>query len=106
MWASMNDDGSFHLQIRTEASGTAVDAGGNKYLWIYNEVADLDTPDPTADAPIVTGYGPGTFQLIPVTAGGTGYMVAQYIQGDTPTPINAIPASAVTSNAPLGCEPP
>jgi hypothetical protein len=103
-WLSMNDDGSFHLQIRTEASGTAVDAIGNKYIWTYNALAELDTPDPNADTPIVTGYSPDTFQLIPLTADGTGYMVAQYLQVDMPTPLNAVVA-APASNAPLGCEP-
>ena len=61
-WVTMNDDGSFHVQIRTEASGTAVEASGNKYIWIYNALADLDTLDPNADAVIVTGYGHDTFQ--------------------------------------------
>jgi hypothetical protein len=104
VWVSMNDDGSFHLQIRTEASGTAVDASGNKYIWIYNALADLDTPDPNADAPIVTGYGPDTFQLIPLTTGGAGYTAAGYVEADTPTPLNGIVAPVAT-NAPLGCEP-
>jgi hypothetical protein len=103
VWVAMNDDGSFHVQIRTEASGTAVDASGNNYVWIDNELADLDTPDPTVDAPIVTGYGPGTFQLIPLTTGGAGYMVAGYIEVDTPTPLNGVPAPV--ANAPLGCKP-
>lgn len=102
-WLTMNDDGSFHVQIRTEASGTAVEASGNKYIWIYNELADLDTPDPNADVPIVTGYGSGTFQLIPLTTGGAGYTAAHYLQLDTPTPLNGI-VTPVT-NAPLGCEP-
>ena len=103
VWVTMNDDGSFHVQIRTEASGTAVDAGGNKYIWIYNALAELDTPDPNVDEPIVTGYGPGTFQLIPLTTGGAGYTVAGYIEADTPTPLNSVPAPV--ANAPLGCEP-
>jgi hypothetical protein len=103
-WLSMNDDGSFHVQIRTEASGTAVDASGNQYVWIYNALAELDTPDPNASAPVVTGYGPSTFQLIPITAGGAGYMVADYLQVDTPTPLNGI-VTPLASNAPLGCEP-
>jgi hypothetical protein len=102
-WVTMNDDGTFHVQIRTEASGTAVDAGGNNYIWIYNALADLDTPDPNADAPIVTGDGHDTFQLIPLTTGGAGYMVADYFEADTPTPLNGVPP--VTANAPLGCEP-
>jgi hypothetical protein len=103
VWVTMNDDGSFHLQIRLEASGTAVDAGGNKYIWIYSELANLDTPDPNADTPIVTGYGPGTFQLIPLTTSGAGYMAAGYTQVDTPTPINGM--VPVIANAPQGCEP-
>lgn len=103
VWVTMNDDGSFHVQIRTEASGTAVDASGNKYIWILNSLAELDTPDPNADAPIVTGYGPDTFQLIPLTTDVAGYMVAQYLNVDTPTPVNAIGRGV--SNAPLGCEP-
>jgi hypothetical protein len=102
-WVSMNDDGSFHVQIRTEASGTAVEASGNNYIWIYNELADLDTPDPNADAPLVTGYGSGTFQLIPLTTGGAGYTAAHYLQLDTPTPLNGV--LPVTANAPPGCEP-
>jgi hypothetical protein len=97
VWVTMNDDGSFHVQIRTEASGTAVDANGNKYIWTDNELAELDTPDPNADTPIVTGYSPGTFQLIPLTTAGAGYMAAGFLEVDTPTPV---------SNAPLGCEPP
>jgi hypothetical protein len=103
VWVTMNDDGSFHVQIRTEASGTAVDASGNNYIWIYNGLADLDTPDPNADAPIVTGHGPDTFQLIPLTTDGAGYMVAQYLKVDTPTPVNSI--GTPVANAPLGCEP-
>jgi len=103
VWVTMNDDGSFHLQIRTEASGTAVDGSGNKYIWIYNALAELDTPDPTADAPLVTGYSPGTFQLIPLTTGGSGYTVAGYVEADKPTPLNGVPAPV--ANAPLGCEP-
>ena len=102
-WVTMNGDGSFHAQIRTEASGTAVDAGGSKYIWIYNEVAEVDTPDPNTDVVLVTGYGSGTFQLIPLTTGGAGYTEAHYIQLDTPAPLNGI--VPVTSNAPLGCEP-
>jgi hypothetical protein len=104
VWVSMNDDGSYHVQIRTEASGTAVDASGNKYIWTYNALAELDTPDPNAGAPIVTGYGPDTFQLIPLTTDGTGYLLAEYLQVDTPTPLNAI-VTLPASNAPLGCEP-
>jgi hypothetical protein len=42
--------------------------------------------------------------LIPLTTDGTGYMVAEYLQVDTPTPLNAIVAQPA-SNAPLGCEP-
>ena len=103
VWVTMNDDGTFHLQIRTEASGTAVDAGGNKLLWTYNAVAELDTPDPTADTPIVTGSGPSTFQLIPLSADGTGYTATGYVQADTPTPIDS--KLPVISNAPVGCEP-
>jgi hypothetical protein len=102
-WVTMNDDGTFHVQIRTEASGTAVEASGNKYIWIYNELADVDTPDPNADVPLVTGYGSGTFQLIPLTTGGAGYTVANYLQLDTPTPLNGI--MTPVTNAPLGCEP-
>jgi len=102
-WVTMNDDGSFHVQIRTEASGTAVDASGNKYIWIYNALAELDTLDPSVDEPIVTGYSPGTFQLIPLTTGGAGYTAAGYIEADTPTPLNVVPAPV--ANAPLGCEP-
>jgi hypothetical protein len=103
VWVTMNDDGSFHVQIRTEASGTALEASGNKYIWIYNELAELDTPDPSVDAPLVTGYGSGTFQLIPLTTGGAGYTAAGYTELATPTPLN----STVTpvANAPLGCEP-
>ena len=103
VWVSMNDDGTFHVQIRTEASGTASDAGGNKYIWIYNALADLDTPDPGADVPMVTGDGSGTFQLIPLATGGAGYTAAGFVRIDTPTPLNG--AVPVTSNAPLGCEP-
>jgi hypothetical protein len=103
VWVTMNDDGSFHVQLRTEASGTAVDAGGNKYIWIDTELAELDTPDPNADEPIVTGYGPGTFQLIPLTTGGAGYTVAGYIEADTPTPLHGV--GAPVANAPLGCKP-
>ena len=103
-WVVMNDDGSFHLQIRTEASGTAVDAGGARYIWIYNALADLDTADPNADAPIVTGYGPNTFQLIPLGSDGAGYTLAQFLRVDTPAPLNAI-VTPVTSSAPLGCAP-
>jgi hypothetical protein len=102
-WVTMNDNGLFHVQIRTEASGTAVDAGGNNYIWIYNALAELDTPDPTVDAPLVIGYGPGTFQLIPLTTGGAGYTALGYFEADTPTPLNSVPPG--TSNAPLGCEP-
>ena len=102
VWVAMNDDGSFHIQLHTDASGTAVDASGNKYIWIYNELADLDTPDPNVGPPIVTGYGPGTFQLIPLTTGGAGYMVAGFINVDTPTPLNAVPPTTLT--APQGCE--
>ena len=104
VWVTMSDDASFHVQIRTEASGTAVDASGNKYIWIRNGLADLDTPDPNADVPIVTGSGPDTFQLIPLTTDGTGYMVALYTRLDTPTPLNGI-ITPVAANAPLGCEP-
>jgi len=103
VWVTMNDDGSFHIQIRTEASGTAADAGGNNYIWIYNAVADLDTPDPNADVPIVTGSSPGTFQLIPITTGGASYTAVQYLKVDTPTPLNANLTGV--SNVPLGCEP-
>ena len=103
VWVAMNDNGTFHAQIRTEASGTAVDASGNNYVWIYNALAELDTPDPTVDAPLVIGYGPSTFQLIPITTGAAGYMVAGYIEVDTPTALNSV--GAPVANAPLGCEP-
>jgi hypothetical protein len=103
VFLAANDDGSFHLQLRTDASGTAIDASGNKYIWIYSELANLDTQDPTVDTPLFTGYAPGTFQLIPLTTSGTGYMVAGYVQVDTPTPING--PLPVTANAPPGCEP-
>ena len=103
VWATLNGDGSFHIQLRTEASGTAVDAGGNKYIWIYNELAELDTPDPNADTPVVTGYDPGTFQLFPLTTAGAGYTAAGFIELDTPTPLDSV--LPVTSNAPPGCEP-
>jgi hypothetical protein len=103
VWATMNNDGSFHLQIRTEASGTAVDASGNKYIWIYAALANLETPDPTADQPLVTGYSPVTFQLIPLTTNGAGYTAAGYVQADTPTPLNS--PFPVTANAPLACAP-
>jgi hypothetical protein len=103
VWVAQNDDGTFHVQIRTEASGTAVDANGNKYIWIDSEVANVDTPDPTADNPIVTGYGPGTFQLIPTTSGATGYTVVGVIQADTPTPLSGV--VPIATSAPLACDP-
>ena len=103
-WLTMNDDGSFHAQIRTEASGTAVDASGNNYIWIYNDLAELDSPDPNANPPMVTGYGPDTFQLIPLTAaGGAGYTVTGFLQVTTPMPFNSIGPPLV--NAPPGCLP-
>jgi len=104
VWVSMNDDGSFHVEIRTEASGTASEQSGSQYIWIFNSVADLDTLDPNADVPIVTGSGTTTFQLIPLTSDGTGYLAAQYLKGDTPTPLNAIGAP-MASSTPLGCQP-
>lgn len=103
VFVTMNNDGSFHVQLRTEASGTAVDASGSKYIWIYSGLATLDTPDPTIDSPIVTGFGPGMFQLIPLTNNGTGYTIAGYVQVDTPTPLNSV--LPVTATGPSGCEP-
>jgi len=104
VWLTVNDDASFHVEIRTEASGTALEESGNQYIWIYNQVADLDTLDPNADPPIVTGSATTTFQLIPLTSDGTGYLAAQYLKGDTPTPLNAIGAPTASST-PLGCQP-
>jgi hypothetical protein len=104
VWITVNDDASFHAEIRTEASGTASEASGNQYIWIYNEIADLDTLDPNVDQPVVTGSSTGTFQLIPLTSDGTGYLAAQYLKADTPTPLNGIVAP-VASSAPLGCQP-
>lgn len=103
VWLTMNDDGSFHVQIREEASGTAVDANGNKYIWTYSGLAELDTPDPNAGTPMVTGYGPDTFQLFPLTAGGASYTAAGFLEVDTPTPLNGIVTPL--SNIPSGCEP-
>src|SRR5260370_33269966 len=40
VWGTMNDDGSFHVQIRTEASGTSVDADRNQYTNMHNELAE------------------------------------------------------------------
>jgi hypothetical protein len=106
VFLGVNDDGSYHIQLRTEASGTAVDAGGGKYIWNYSSVAELDTADPTVDSPVVTGYAPGLFQLIPVGTGGAGLTVATYLQSDTPTPLNS-PAlgAAEVATAPAACEP-
>ena len=101
VWVTVNDDASFHVEIRTEASGTALEESGNQYIWIYNEVADLDTLDPNADPSVVTGSATGTFQLIPLTSNGTGYLAAQYLRGDTPTPLNASRCSPLPGESAL-----
>ena len=53
------------MEIRTEGSGTASEESGNQYIWIYNSVADVDTPDANADTPIVTGSGTTTLGAAP-----------------------------------------
>lgn len=104
VFVMMNDDGTFHVDDRQEASGTAVDAAGNKYVWIYNSLGDVDTtnPDPTSGAPF-TLVGPDTFQLIPATTAGSSYMMAQFFNLKVDKPgTEIIPQVA---NAPLGCDP-
>ncbi|MBI4905362.1 MAG: hypothetical protein HY820_17135 [Acidobacteria bacterium] len=106
-WSSANDDGSFKLDLRREASGTAVDAGGNKYMWIFNENLDLDISDsnPSETTKITGGYALTTFQLIALTPAGSGYTAAGYLRVETPTTFAAPPPAPVAATAPPRCSP-
>ena len=104
LWLTPNTDGTFYFELHRDLSGTATDANGNKYVWLYNESLDLDMTEPgLTDTTKITGSATDTLQLIPLTTTGTGFTLTQYLKVDTPTLLNNIPPP--TSTGPVGCNP-
>ena len=100
---SMSENGMFHFDVREEASGTADDTMGNRYIWTYGSNVEFDSktvPQPTPPFDLV---GPDTFQLIPVTAGkGDAYAMIQYFRG---TFAGDAPPIPVATTHPAACDP-
>ena len=106
VWLTPNSDGlTYYLNLRREASGTAVDATGNKYVWVYNQNLDLDLNQPDlTETTKFTGSGADTLQLIALTPAGTGFNLLQFSKIDTPTLLGTF-TPPLASNTPLGCNP-
>lgn len=66
----MSQDGSFHFDIREEASGAAVDDQGNMFIFLYVALVDIDSKTPEI-APRSTSSGrtaSGSFRSAPASA--------------------------------------
>jgi hypothetical protein len=105
LYLTPNGDGTYYFELHRDASGTAADATGNKYVFLYNQVLALDITEPgLTETAKATGTATDTLQLIPLTSAGTGYSLAAYLKVDTPTLVSG-PLPAPTSTGPLGCNP-
>ena len=78
---SPNPDGTYLIEAIDEVTGTASDAGGNSYVFLYTNVSTIDSyPTLTLQEPVppFVFHGPDTFQLLGSSS--PGYTVAQYFR--------------------------
>jgi len=105
VYLTPNGDGTYYFELHRDASGTAADATGNKYVFLYNQVLALDITEPDlTETTKLTGTATDTLQLIPLTSAGAVYSLVEYLKVDTPTLFSG-PLPAPTSTGPLGCNP-
>ena len=77
-----NDDGSYLIETLDSITGTASDAAGNAYVFVYNNTITIDSyPAFTLEPPVppFEFHGPDTFQLIG-SATAPGYTIGQYFR--------------------------
>jgi hypothetical protein len=78
--ALQNRDGSINVETLDEVSGTAKDAKGNEYIFLYKFTEVYDTaslfPGPTT----YSFTAPDVFELIPTSPGGQGFKINIYFK--------------------------
>lgn len=78
--ALQNRDGSINVETLDEVTGTAQDAKGNQYIFLYKFTQVYDTaalfPGPSS----YSFTAPDVFELIPTTPGGKGFKINIYFK--------------------------